>query len=78
MPSYRCKDDVDLVYDANKTRLRVEAQILLDEAMNEALNEMTQQFIAGLGRGELLEIGGTQEEMQQFLRVAVNRRFGQR
>lgn len=76
MAGYRYKDNVELTFDANKKRLRAEGSIILSAMMNEALNEMAKQFHEALGRGELLEIGGSREEMKAFLRIAANRQLG--
>lgn len=76
MPNYTYKDQVRLTYDANKKRLHAEGQIILATLMNEALHEMTSQFNAALARGEVLEIGGSREEMKEFLRVAASRELG--
>lgn len=75
MPSYNTKDSVALAYDANKKRLRAEGSIILAELLNMALAEMTGQFNDALDRGEILEIGGTREEMKGFLRVAAKRQL---
>ena len=76
MPNYTYKDAVGLAFDANKKRLRAEGSILLAAVMNEALNEMTEQFNEGLKRGEILEIGGSRDEMKQFLATAAQRELG--
>ena len=76
MPNYTSKDNVALAYDANKKRLRAEGQIVLAELMNMALDEMTTQFNAALAKGEILEIGGTREEMKEFLRIAAQKQLG--
>ena len=73
---YRYKNAVDLAYDANKKRLRTEGAIILAELMNEALSEMTTQFNEAQNRGEILEIGGSREEMKAYLRVAAKRHLG--
>jgi hypothetical protein len=75
MPSYTYKNEVDLAFDANKKRLRCEGAILLQQVLNEALHEMSEQFNAGLAEGEILEIGGTREEMRQLLLAAANRKL---
>jgi len=76
VPNYISKDNVALAFDANKKRLRCEGQIILAEVMNAALSEMTQQFNAALGEGQILEIGGTREEMKEFLRIAAQKQLG--
>ena len=73
MPAYAYKDAAALAYDANKKRLRTEGQILLAAAMNEALREMTTQFNEALKRGEVLEIGGSREELKALLLSAAQR-----
>lgn len=75
MPTYTYKDNVALAYDANKKRLRAEGSILLAELMNEALSEMTTQFNEALNHGEILEIGGTREEMKALLWKAAQRQL---
>jgi hypothetical protein len=76
MPSYLYKDNAALAYDANKKRLRAEGAIVLASVMNEALNEMTDQFNKALNEGKILEIGGSREEMKSFLRLAAQRELG--
>jgi hypothetical protein len=76
MPNHTYKDNVALTFDANKKRLRTEGQIILAALMNEALHEMTSQFNEALSRGEILEIGGSREEMKGFLRIAASRELG--
>jgi len=76
VPNYITKDNVQLAYDANKKRLRAEGSIILAEVMNSALSEMTAQFNAALGNGQILEIGGTREEMKEFLRIAAQKQLG--
>ena len=76
MPKYMHKDRVQLAFDANKKRLRTEGAIVLAAVMNEALAEMTYQFNEALERGELLEIGGSREEMKAFFRQAADRQLG--
>ncbi len=76
MPSYGYKDDVALAFDANKKRLRAEGSILLAEAMNEALDEMTTQFNEALAVGQILYIGGSREEMKALLFTAAQKKLG--
>lgn len=76
MPSYGYKDEVALAYDANKQRLRVEGKIVLAAVMNEALREMTAQFNEALGRGEVLEISGSREELKELMLAAAKRELG--
>ena len=76
MPEYNYKDNARLAYDANKKRLSTEGAIILDVIMNEALAEMTAQFNEALANGEILEIGGSREEMKRFLRIAATRELG--
>lgn len=70
------KDKVALAYQANLKRLRVEGRIILDEVLNEAESEMTDQFKEALDRGEILSIEGSREEMKEFLRRAAERELG--
>jgi hypothetical protein len=76
MPDYRYKDAVALAFDANKKRLRTEGSIVLAALMNEALNEMTTRFNAGLSEGEILEIGGSRDELRALLRDVAQRELG--
>lgn len=73
MPAYQMKDQVQLAYDANKRRLRVEAQVVLADVMNSALSEMTSQFNKALERGEILDIGGSRDELRALLWEASKR-----
>ena len=70
---HRYKDRIELTYEANKRRLRLEGGLILAEMMNEALQEMNTAFHEALNRGELLEISGTREEMKGFLKRAAAR-----
>lgn len=76
MASYIYKDKYALAFDANKKRLRTEGGILLARVMNEALNQMTEQFNEGKHRGEVLEIGGSQEELRELLFLASQKAIG--
>lgn len=76
MPNYTHKDAVTLAFDANKKRLRTEGSIVLAALMNEALNEMTTRFNAGLAEGEILEIGGSRDELRELLRDVAQRELG--
>lgn len=73
MPTYNYKDGVALAYERNKKRLRLEGTVVLDAMMNEALSEMTAEFNKGLERGEILEIGGSQEDMRRYLKLAAQK-----
>ncbi len=73
MPAYNTKTNVDLAYDANKRRLRAESQIVLSDVMNTALSEMTSQFNTALQRGEILDIGGSRDELKALLLSAANK-----
>jgi hypothetical protein len=76
VPTHSHKDNVQLEWDNNKRRLRAEGACILAEIMNEAINEMTTQFNEALGRGEILQIGGTRREMQGYLAIAAQRQLG--
>lgn len=76
MTSYRYKDKVELAFDANKTKLRAEGNIILKSLMNEALNEMSIEFNAKLAAGEIYHIGGSREDMLRFLRIAATKELG--
>jgi len=73
MTGYRRKSAADLVYDANKVRIRTEARVLLNEVINDAIDAMTIEFNEALNRGEVLSIGGTREEMLVFVRTAARK-----
>lgn len=75
MRGYTHKDAVSLAYDANKKRLRTEGSIVLAEVMNAALTEMTDQFNEALNRGEVLEIGGSRDEMKALLLAAARKQL---
>lgn len=68
MATFTHKTDVDLTFDANKRRIRTEANILLAALINEALEEMSTKFNKGLAKGNVLEIGGDRDEMRALLR----------
>lgn len=71
--SYKKKDNVALAFAANVKRIRLEARIVLDHVLNEALAEMSKEFDEGLLRGELLNIAGSPEELKEFLRRAAEK-----
>lgn len=71
--AYTKKDNILLTFEENKKRLRMEGNLILARVMNEALAEMSGQFTEALARGELLKIGGSADEMREFLRVAADR-----
>ncbi len=73
MTGYIRKGTAQLVYDANKKRIRTEAQVLLAEVVNDAIDAMTTEFNAALNNGEVLHIGGEREEMLRFLRTAARK-----
>lgn len=75
MPDYRYKDAARRAYDANKKRIRVEAQILLDEMLNEAFDEMTRQFNEALNRGEILDLTASRGELLELLSSAAKRQL---
>jgi hypothetical protein len=70
---YISKDRAELTFEANKKRLRTEASILLSWALNEALAEMSEQFLKALHDGELLEITTTPAEMMPFFQRAIEK-----
>lgn len=76
MPNYMYKDEAALAWDANKKRLRTEGAIILAEVMNEAINEMTLQFNEALEKGQIVSIGGSREEMKDFLAAAARKQLG--
>lgn len=73
---YNRKNESTLTFNANKKRLRNEAQILLDALMNDALSEMSDEFEEALIRGEVQRIEGTREDLREYLRRASERVLG--
>lgn len=76
MSRYTKRDSVELAYAANVKRIRLEGRIVLDNLMNEALAEMTEEFNERLTRGELLNIEGNREELKKYLRRAADKELG--
>lgn len=56
MPDYKYKDQAALAYDANKKRLRAEVNIVMSEALNDAIGIMTEDFNSSLHNGIILEL----------------------
>lgn len=71
MPDYKYKNQSALAYDANKKRLRAEANIITSEALNEAIENMTQEFNSSLHNGIILELTDT-VSVRKRLRAAIN------
>lgn len=76
MARYNRKSKSDLVYDANRKRIRAEGAILLAELMNEALTVMTEQFEIAEQEGEVLELDGNKEQLKAYLWEASKRELG--
>jgi hypothetical protein len=74
--SYNYKGPAALTFDENKLRLRLEGRIVLQRIMNEVLREMSTEFDAGLLRGEVLSIGGTSAETQEYFTKAARKALG--
>lgn len=74
--SYRKKKPHELIFDANKKRLRCEGAIILAEVLNEALAVMDEQFQDALLKGEVRTIGGSRDELLSLLRIASDRYLG--
>jgi hypothetical protein len=76
MPKYTHKDATTLAYEANKKRLRVEGQILLDNMMNEAVHEMTQQFNKELSHGRIVELKLDEDSVRKLFKSSSRKVLG--
>jgi hypothetical protein len=76
MSGFVYKNNVAMAYDRNKKRLRLEGRLILDELLNEAMNEMTGAFNEAAAKGEILELGGTRDELLGYLRTAAQTQLG--
>lgn len=70
MPEYKYKDAAASAYDANKKRLRAEANIVMADALNEAIEDMTHEFNSSLHNGVILEL-----ESHQAIRNRLSKAF---
>lgn len=74
--NYAYKGEAALVFDSNKKRLRLEGRLVMDRVMNEVLREMTTEFQAAVLRGEILSVGGSAAETQQYFTAAARKALG--
>jgi hypothetical protein len=71
--SYKYKQKQELVFEANKKRLRLEGQILLADLLNEAVSVMSDRFNEAYLEGTILELDGNRDELKSYLLEAANR-----
>lgn len=67
------KDSTTLTYDENVKRLRFTASLLLNDVLNEAIHEMTEEFKEALARGDVLHFEASAEELKALLRRAAEK-----
>lgn len=73
MAAHKKKSKTELIYDANKKRIRTEGSILLAELMNEALDVMTEKFEEAKQNGGVLELDGNRGKLKEYLWEASKR-----
>jgi hypothetical protein len=76
MPKFTSKDEATLAYEANKKRLRVEGQLILDRVMNEALRDMTAEFNKNLNRGRIVSLALNEDALKRSFRRAAKKVLG--
>lgn len=74
--NYNYKGAAQQTFDENKLRLRLEGRIVLNRIMNEVLREMTVEFQEAVLRGEILSVGGSASETQQYFTAAARKALG--
>lgn len=74
--NYNYKGQAQLAFDNNKLRLRLEGRIVLNQIMNEVLREMAVEFQEGVLRGEVLTLGGSASETQDYFTKAARKALG--
>lgn len=74
--NYAYKNEAALVFDSNKKRLRLEGRLVLDRIMNEVLREMAEEFNDALNRGEILSVGGSASETQEYFTSSARKVLG--
>lgn len=74
--NYNYKGQAQLAFDNNKLRLRLEGRIVLNQIMNEVLREMAVEFQEGVLRGEILTLGGSASETQDYFTKAARKALG--
>jgi precorrin-6B methylase 2 len=74
--NYNYKSEAQQAFDTNKLRLRLEGRIVLNRIMNEVLREMTQEFQDALLQGEILTLGGSASETQEYFTTAARKALG--
>lgn len=74
--NYNYKGAAQQAFDENKLRLRLEGRIVLARIMNEVLREMTSEFQEAIGRGEVLTVGGSASETQEYFTKAARKALG--
>lgn len=74
--NYNYKGQAALAFDENKKRLRLEGRLVCDRIMNEVLREMTSEFQDALLRGEVLTLGGSAAETQEYFTAAARKALG--
>ena len=74
--AYKKKNKGVLAFQANVKRIRCEANIVLQEVLNSALAEMSDEFDAAFNDGNILEIECTPDELKKLLLRAAQRELG--
>lgn len=71
--NYNYKGPAAQAFDENKLRLRLEGRIVLGRILNEVLREMATEFQDGILRGEILTVGGSASETQEYFTKAARK-----
>lgn len=69
------KSDVALEFEAGKSRLRSEGQIVLRKMLNEALQTYTTEFNAAVAKGGLPKVNFSRAEVQSLLFTAAQKQL---
>lgn len=59
--------EAELAWRDNRENINLQGRQLLRRVLNKALTELDRQFLAGLERGEILEINPTKNELKELL-----------
>lgn len=64
---YKELNEAELAWKDNREQISLQARQILRRVLNVALTELSNEFIAGIENGEILEINPGQEELKALL-----------
>jgi hypothetical protein len=64
---YKELHEAELSWRENREQINLQGRQILRRVLNEALTELSEQFIAALENGEILEINPGQQELKALL-----------